>query len=419
LPQAKIPPAIRKFILATGLTVGACLCHALLSSWLSAAATPATNGATASPFLRLRDQTLGYHGADDAQTDLTEVRIGWFAPQETTNHRAADMWWAANLAIRNANECGGLEGRPFRLVPCWTDDPWGSGVARLARMVFSEQPVALLGSVDSASTHLAEQVVAKANLPLISPVSTDPTVTLAGVSWMFSCAPSDTAIAQLLTDAILAAAPASPRRVVMFSTTDHESRMSAREIEKQLMRRGRSPDYHFELSPGTTDLSRQLSSLSETRPAAVVIVAGDDDSARLVRAVGESVPLATVFGGPSFGRARFRALAGRASENVVFPLLFNPEPADADCARFMNRFKAEHQRMPDNTAALTYDATRLLLDAIRLAGPSRARIRETLTRLSPWRGITGEIRFDGTGQNIRAPHGLGTIRNGVVVLLPS
>ena len=84
-------------------------------------------------------------------------------------------------------------------------DPWGTGVSQLTRMVYDEQPLALLGSVDSATTHLAEQVVAKANLPLVSPIATDKSVTLAGVSWMFSCAPDEAAIARVLVDAVLAA----------------------------------------------------------------------------------------------------------------------------------------------------------------------------------------------------------------------
>ena len=83
--------------------------------------------------------------------------------------------------------------------------------------------------------------------------------------------------------------------------------------------------------------------------------------------------------------------------------------------RFVERFRAERGHAPDYTAALTYDATRLVIETIRAAGPNRARIREALQQLSPWPGVAGLIRFDGTGQNTRTNLSLGTIRNGRVV----
>ena len=117
-------------------------------------------------------------------------------------------------------------------------------------------------------------------------------------------------------------------------------------------------------------------------------------------------------------RTRFRELAGPAAEGVRFPLLFVAGSADTNAARFIERFSAERQRPPDYTSALTYDATRLLIEAIRRAGPSRARIREALTQLSPWHGIGGPIDFDGTGQNTRTNICMGTIRDGTIVPLP-
>jgi branched-chain amino acid transport system substrate-binding protein len=167
--------------------------------------------------------------------------------------------------------------------------------------------------------------------------------------------------------------------------------------------------------PDAADIAQQLQAAADARPAVVLIIAGVEDSARLTRAVREKVGTATIFGGQSMGRRRFTELAGAAAEGVRFPLLFVPNPADANCTRFIERFKSEHQRAPDYTAALTYDAMRLLLEAIRRAGPNRARIREALAQLSPWPGIAGTIHFDGTGQNTRTDLCLGTIRNGAVL----
>jgi hypothetical protein len=222
--------------------------------------------------------------------------------------------------------------------------------------------------------------------------------------------------------------------------------MTTREVLKELSRRGRQPDFRFDVPAGAKAIGQQLKALAESRPVGVLIIAGAEDAARLVVAVRERFPSdrqhpltpslapsggegarragegdsgCLIFGSHSMARSRFPELAGQAAEGVRFPLLFVPSAADTNTARFTGRFIAEHHRPPDYTAALTYDATRLLLEAIRRAGPNRARIREGLTQLSPWPGIAGPIRFDGTGQNTRSNVCMGTIRDGSVVpLLP-
>jgi ABC-type branched-subunit amino acid transport system substrate-binding protein len=95
----------------------------------------------------------------------------------------------------------------------------------------------------------------------------------------------------------------------------------------------------------------------------------------------------------------------------VFPLLYEPGGRwDA----FAGRFTARFGQPPDYAAGQSYDSTRLLVTAVREAGLNRARIRDAVRGLSPWRGVTGIINWDALGQNQRAV-GLGTLRDGRVV----
>lgn len=389
---------------------------------------------SSTPYRRLRESTLGYHGPSDDPAKLTEIRVGWFGPTNLDDPLTGDVWWSVNQAVGEAN--ASPDALPVLLVPRWTADPWGSGISSLSRMVFEERPLALLGSVDSGSTHLAEQIAAKANLPLVSPLATDPSVTLAGVPWVFSCAPSDAAIARTLVNDVLAVPEGvtgqSGLRVALLAGTDHDSRMTAREVSREFARRGRSLDFRFEAPAAASDLARQRAALEAARPTAIVVVAGPEDAARWVLALRSAVDEATggdgndrrtwvdrplLFGSHTMGRTRFRRLAGPAAEGVRFPVLFAPRPPEADPPRFVEAFTRLRGHAPDYAATLAYDATRLLVDAARRAGPNRARLREALVRLTPWSGLAGPIDFDGTGQNRRATLGMGTIRNGELVLL--
>ena len=168
------------------------------------------------------------------------------------------------------------------------------------------------------------------------------------------------------------------------------------------------------MPPGAADIDPADARRSpRPSPAVVLIIAGAEDAARLVArqsARTGSAPrhLRQPVHGPHAVSSNWPAPPPKASASRCCSC---PDPADTDtAARFIERFTAEHHHPPDYTAALTYDATRLLIEAIRRAGPNRARIREALAQLSPWPGIAGPIHFDGTGQNTRTNLCMGTIR---------
>jgi len=151
-------------------------------------ASRAVSAAADSPFFDARRCEAHYHGPgreDPIPDRLGAINLGWFGQCEHTEGTDVGMFHAAEMAIEDANHAGGYDGVPFRLIPAWSADPWGTGVRAVTRLVYDDQVWALLGGPDGATTHLAEQVVAKARLPLISPVATDTSANLANVPWVF------------------------------------------------------------------------------------------------------------------------------------------------------------------------------------------------------------------------------------------
>jgi ABC-type branched-subunit amino acid transport system substrate-binding protein len=370
------------------------------------------------PYLQLRNPSGRDAGSDleEASPDkVTEVRFGWFGPSDPDDPLSGPAWWAAALAVHEANEQGGFGGRPFRLIPKWSENPWGNGVPQVFRMVYEDKIWALLGGLDGASTHLAEQVVAKARLPLISPLSTDKTVNLAGVPWVFSCAPSDEVLAPPLAQAVLKALAGADARLAVLAATDHDSRMMAKEMFTALSKRHRAPDFKFEFEPGQKAVGPQLAGLRAINPRAILLIAGPEDSAQWVIAIRRQLADVAIFGTARMGRARFLELAGAAAEGVRFPLLWTPDESDPTTRKFIAGFQQRFGHEPDYTAALSFDAARLLIAATRQGGLNHARIRAALIKLSPWQGIAGPVQWDGTGQNLRDAIPMGMVCQGKMV----
>lgn len=382
--------------------------------WWAVILPPAAPAAEIAPHVDHRQRQLEFtESAIDPQaaSDRPEVGIAWFGPAHAEDPLGGDLWVAATLAVEEANAAGGCQGRPFRLRPRWAANPWGSGVRGLFRLVYDEPVVAVLGSVDGASTHLAEQVVAKARLPLVSPVSTDASVNYAGVPWMFSCAPGDAAVAGMLAQAIAV----EPGSTVLVNATDHDSRALAQAVAGALADEGRPVAQQIQFTPGGETFVAQLRRLAAAKPERIVVIAGAEDSARFLRGLRQAGVTATVFGSAAMAARTFVEQADGAAEGVRFPLLVSAADTTGDRRAFESRFTRLSGKAPDYRALLTYDATTVLLAAIREAGPDREGIRVALRRLTPWTGIAGRIDWDGLGRNLRAPAGWGTICEGRVV----
>jgi len=342
-------------------------------------------------------------GTTSTSNATDDVLLGYFGPAAPNHPQGGDLWCAACLALEKANAAGGCHGRPFRLVASWSANPWGTGVADVARLAYIDQVWAIIAGFDGASVHLAEQIVAKARLVLMNAAATDKSINMASVPWMFSSAPLDDAQAAVLAEAI--AAEVQTRSFAVVSAIDHDSHAFTVELLKALKERALAPAFHFDCEPAQPTTRSVLERVQRSNAAAVVLIAGAADTAQLLRTLRDVGCEAAVFGGPWMSRRAFVEQAGVLAEGVKFPYLLAPSPKFAE---FAQRFTQRFGRGPDYAAAHMYDTVSLLVAAIRQAGLDRTGIQGAVRELSPWSGVTGEIRWDTVGANCR-PVRMGTI----------
>jgi branched-chain amino acid transport system substrate-binding protein len=105
----------------------------------------------------------------------------------------------AELAIREANENGGLNGRHFQLIIRSMEGPWGTGSKEAVNLIFEEKVWALLGSHDGRNAHTVEQAATRSIVVFVSAWTSDPTLSQAFVPWFFNCVPNDNQQAASLT----------------------------------------------------------------------------------------------------------------------------------------------------------------------------------------------------------------------------
>ena len=367
------------------------------------------------PAYRLRDKQMEYHGPgreteQEAATD--KISIAWFGPSDPKHLVGGDLWCAAQLAIEQANAAGGYQDKPFQLMPVWSETPWDEGARRLAGLVYREGVVAIVGGMDGPSTHVAEQIAAKARLPVIAPASTDKSINLAGVPWIFSCLPGDHLLAPVLADAMID--EGEPRRIVLLSSTDHDAHVFSVELQAALRMRKIGLAHHYDFASKTTDLDELARQAIKLDADSIVVVADTATSAELVIALRESGFEGTVFCGPAAARRRFLEIAKSDAEGILVPMP-SDQLACEEAREFSRLFRERCEHEPDYAAAQTFDAVSMLLAAIREVGSNRVQIADALRGLSPYEGVAGRIRWDRVGANTR-PVRLGIYRKGQLVV---
>ena len=71
--------------------------------------------------------------------------------------------------------------------------------------------------------------------------------------------------------------------------------------------------------------------------------------------------------------------------------------------KFIQDYEAKYGKKPDDVAALTYDAGSLLCAAITQAGAlDRKKVRDALASVKEFQGVTGQMKFQGTGDPIKS-----------------
>ncbi|HVN03526.1 MAG TPA: ABC transporter substrate-binding protein [Bryobacteraceae bacterium] len=337
--------------------------------------------------------------------NIREVLIGYYGPSQDSHPEGGILWQGATLAIEEGNREGGYKGKPFRLAAAWSENPWRAGAALIAHMAFVDRVWVIIGSIEGAGTHLAEQVVAKALLPLVNPVATDRSIHMAGVPWMFSIVQGDDLHAAAVAQAL------HGHSLVILSATDHDARAFCGYLKAACARENARIELQLEFEPGRPDLSELARDACDAKPDAVAVIAGVSDSARIVKLLRGGKFRGLIAGGPLWGRASFAGQAGPAAEGTLFPWAGEPT------ASFRRSFAVRFGRQPDYAAACAYDAVRVVVAAIRKAGLNRARIRDAIAALPPFEGASGSIEWDAFGQNRRPPV-LAVIQAGQPASLP-
>ncbi|MDD5628188.1 MAG: ABC transporter substrate-binding protein [Elusimicrobia bacterium] len=335
---------------------------------------------------------------------LKEVRLGLFTPLEGDSDDAIagrDSRDGIQLALEEANAAGGYKGLPFRLAERNDQLLWGAAAKAVVDLAYDEKVWAVLGSIDSNSTHVAIRMALKIHLPFLNVGANSADVTETNIPWVIRSTPDDRQTAIVLAQEILGRRGLS--RVAVLRLAERYGRTGILKFREAAPRLRKPLPIEIQFAAGTTDFSDQLARIAAAKAEAVLIWAKAKEAALIVRQLRARGMEQPVFGTDRMATPAFLAAAGPAAEDATMTYWMDMERPDPAWQGFRKRFRARYGREPEAFAAFGYDSARILVAAVRKAGLNRVRIRDELFALRRYQGVSGAMRFDVTSNNISRP----------------
>jgi branched-chain amino acid transport system substrate-binding protein len=368
------------------------------------------------PYYENYGKLVDYNGsARDVPTvkpeEVDEVRIGFLGPVE--NHPderlGKAMLHGSQLAIEEANARGAYGGKPFKLMVHNDQAIWGASSNEMVKLAYDDKVWAMLGSISGDSTHIALRVSLKAEVPIVNSASTDPTIPETIIPWYLTTIQDDrvqgyTLARRVYTDLGL-------KKVALLRVNDRYGRFGVLKFKDASRRLGHPVVIEQKYLANDTDFRRALRIINESGADGIVIWGDAAPAGSILKQMREMGMKQPVFGS-------FRVLgddllrnAGAAAEGleIVFP--FDPTRDDPGWLAFNQRFEKRFGTRPDVFASLAYDTMNILLQAVCRAGLNRGKIRDALTAVESYKGVTGDMVFDPNCKNM-VPMYLATVYGG-------
>ena len=313
------------------------------------------------PYRVMLDRPVEYTGADSLEKRIDQVdtiRIGLFCPDADRSGVSRAMIEGASLAVEQAPL---YKGKSFKLVRRWIEGRWGDAGKAALEMIYQDQVWALIGGPDSATTHLAEQIALKTRIPLLAPVSCDPSLTHTRVPWIFRLPPSFDQQAGFLTDYFK---ENKLSRIGLVTSTS----LDGRQFSDALKNHMDQFVFHFSNPPSEELSHSNLVARMQTQQVDALVIYQDSIKA-------DDPFFSTIFKFPVF----IPWIPCHEKPTPVPPLfqelIFLPGPYFIE---FEQSFTARFGYSPDLAAALSFDAAKMIIQAVLKRGLSRKAIRNSI-----------------------------------------
>lgn len=299
----------------------------------------------------------------------------------------------AELAVAEANQAGGVLGRKLELVVL--DDQGRAEEAgnAVTRLIDVHGAVALMGEVASTLSLVGGRIAQRRHVPMVSPSSTNSQVTQVG-NYVFRACFLDPFQGYAMAKFARERLNLNTVAILKDVRNDYSLGLS-KSFRESFTKLGGRIVAEESYGAGDTEFSAQLTKIKATEPQGLYVPGYYTEVggvARQARRLGLSVPL---MGGDGWESPELRKIAGDDIVGSFYSNHFAHDKPSARAKQFIAAYEAKYKEPPPALAALGYDATLLIIDAIRRAKSTHPeKVRDALAATQKLDAVTGKLTFD-------------------------
>ncbi len=353
--------------------------------------------------------------AEPVRIGVDTVLSGQFAD------RGQSEQYGVELALQRINEAGGVLGRPVETFYADNANDPATGVAGVKRLVGQEHVSAILGALATPVTHAIMPVIQELQVPLIIDISAGQDfVDASGVGgnpWVFKTIPSDKDIAEKLVGWLQ---QQGSKTVAVIVDDNPFNKVNADSFLKAAAVAGLAVSATETVAKGTTDLAPVLARLKAGNPDHLVTNLAGSTAAffKAYEQSGWTVPVtgridmaaALAAVSPAFVAAG--GLAQTAGIVTYTPTIQTPAVRD-----FITAYQAKYGIMPTQRAFYAYEATGVVVDAIKRAGSDQPAAVQAALKTSTMPSLLGGSYAMDDHNHPHTPMQMVGIRDGKVAVI--
>lgn len=305
-----------------------------------------------------------------------------------------------DLALKKINEKGVLGGKKLSVVVADTKSEASEATNGMQKLISQDKVVAVIGPNQSSAVIASGAISNGAKVTDITPMGTNPDVTVDPGTQKVKPYSFRTCFIDPFQGTVMAAFASNDLKVkkaaIYIDNTSDYAKGLAQFFKENFVKNGGEVVIEEAYLQKDTDFKSTLTKIKAANPDFIYIPGYYQEVGLIVkqaREMGITVPMA---GGDGWDSAKLPEIAGKAAlENTFFSSLYSPDDDSALNKEFVAEYKKAYNTNPDVFAALAYDSTLLVAEAIEKAGSADpAKIGEAMAKISGFKGVSGEVTFN-------------------------
>ena len=341
------------------------------------------------------------------------IRIGVNAPLTGDIPKVGEgTKFAAQMWLDDVNAAGGIEvgvkKYKVELIIEDNESKAESAVKANTKLITEEDVLAIIGPQSSKQAIPAGGKANEQGTPMISPWSTNPDTTK-DRPFVFRGCFLDPFQGPVVANFIKDEFGFKKAAVLYDVASDYPKGLA--EFFKAAWEKQNGPGSVVAYESFTTkdaDFSSQLTKINNSGAEVLFTPQYYNEVALIVQQAHQLGWNKPIVGSDSWGSAETVKLCGKDCYGLFFSTHYAAAGAKGATKAFIDRYKKEHGYVPDDVAALTWDAMRIVQAAIEGAGEltgdiekDRIAVRDALASIKDFDGITGKMTFTEDGDPIK------------------